>query len=167
MSGGSKSKNKGSTWERQCSKIFAGIFGGSWVRAAGSGAMIGGKNNWRAAVMSNNQTTSMKGDITPPDDMTHLCIEAKSYKGFAFHLLLTGDQKTLDSWIEQNDIVKGENDISLICMKFNQIGCYIATEFKPEYVLKSHVDYYGKHGHYVFCKLEEFLEDNKEILKKH
>lgn len=166
MSGGSKSKNKGSSWERDCSKIFGSIFGGSWVRAAGSGAMIGGKNNWRKSVFSTNQTTSMKGDITPPDNMVHLCIEAKSYKDFAFHLLLSGDQKTLDSWIEQNNLVKGETDISLICMKFNRIGNFIATPFKKEYVLQSHVDYHGKYGHYVVCKLEEFLNDNKELLEQ-
>ncbi len=166
MAGGNKSKNKGSTWERECSKIFAATFGGSWVRAAGSGAMLGGKNQWRSSVFSTNQTNSMKADITPPDNLAHLCIEAKSYKDFAFHLLLAGDQKILDSWIEQNDTVKGMNDISLICMKFNRIGNYIATPFNSEYILKSHIDYHGKHGHYIVCKLEEFIQDNKGILER-
>lgn len=166
MSGGSKSKNKGNTWERELAKIFATVFGGSWIRSNGSGAMIGGKNNWRKSIFSSNQTSTMKGDITCPDDMNHLCIEAKSYKDFAFHLLLSGEQKILDSWIEQNLLVMDAGDVCLICMKFNRIGIFVATPFRNEYVLKSHTNYFGKHGHYVFCKLEDFLQDNKELLMK-
>lgn len=52
MAGGSKSKNKGNSYERDLGKFLAEVYGGSFIRSANSGAFVGGKNAFRRSTMS-------------------------------------------------------------------------------------------------------------------
>ena len=85
----SKSKNKGSGYEREMAKFLSELYDGSFVRVPGSGAYIGGKNQVRTVVLSEGQVRSFKGDIVPPDDWKYFNSECKFYADFPFHQLFS------------------------------------------------------------------------------
>jgi len=64
----SKSKIKGSAFEREMAKFLSEKYDESFVRVPNSGAYIGGKNQKRTDVLSEGQIRAFKGDIIPPDD---------------------------------------------------------------------------------------------------
>jgi len=161
----SKSKIKGKAGERELSKIFKNVFGGSFIRVPSSGAFIGGKNKFRVSSLSENQIRNSKGDIIPPDYMPNLVLECKFYSNFPFHLLLSGDDvPLLDSWIEQTTEVLDKEDVWFLCWKINRKGWYITYEpnMYPDFILK-HFNSYKK---YIITDLKNFLVDNKSIILK-
>ena len=83
----SKSKTKGSSFEREVAKELSDLYNESFVRTPSSGAYIGGSNVARKEVLSEGQIQSFRGDIIPPDDWKYFNVECKSYADFPFHQL--------------------------------------------------------------------------------
>jgi len=163
---GSKSKNKGNAFEREVANFLSKTYNESFVRAAHSGAFIGGTNNHRKEYLSENQVKSFKGDIIPPDDWKHFNAEAKSYADFPFHLLLTGDCKVIDAWIDQLMDVADEGDINLLFMKFNRKGRYVAGQSKLTWVSDNFIYYTSKkQGDWTIFEFDSFFNHNTDILK--
>ena len=163
---GSKSKNKGNTFERELATFLSNLYGESFVRASHSGAYIGGKNTHRKQYLSENQVKSFKGDIIPPDEWSRFNAEAKSYADFNFHLLFEGEHKVLDSWLDQLLDVADEDDLNILFMKFNRKGRFVAVECKYTWVTDNFF-YYGskKHGDWCIMEFDTFMKQNKDLLK--
>lgn len=121
----SKSKTKGSAFERHIAKELSRITGESFIRAPGSGAYVGGVNSNRKEFLHEGQIRSFKGDVVPGESFSDWNIECKSYKEFPFHRLIHKDPiPILEDWIQQMLDVEDEGDKSLLFMKFNRIGVY-------------------------------------------
>ena len=123
----SKSKNKGSSFERDVAKRLTDLFGESFIRVTNSGAYIGGKNTARKDNLSEAQIRHSKGDIVPGPSFGRMNAEAKSYADFPFHQLFTGSCKQLDGWIEQMLEVADKGDFNILFMKFNRKGTYVVV----------------------------------------
>jgi hypothetical protein len=167
VAGGSKSKNKGSGYERDLGKFLGELFEGSFIRSANSGAFVGGKNSFRKKTLSTNQTNALKGDLVCPDFMPKLVIEAKFYAEFRFHQLLQpGPMPQLDEWAGQCHDAIDEGDLWLICFKINLRGQYVAvpTEFEKEFVFQNFCRYKGGKGEFIVTDLKTFFTDNREAV---
>jgi hypothetical protein len=81
-------------------------------------------------------------------------------------LLLTGECKQLDSWLEQLLEVADPDDLNLLFMKFNRIGRYVAIECKHIWVTDNFF-FYGskKHGDWYIMAFDSFMEQNKDLIK--
>lgn len=162
----SKSKNKGSSFERQLGKILESVFGGKFVRTANSGAFVGGTNASRKEGLSRAQLSGAKGDLQPPDHMPKLVIEAKAYKEFRFHQLLAPEpMPQLETWIKQAVDAVDPGDVWLICFKVDRLGTYafIPNQGIDGLVYRSHGIYTGTIGG-VITDLDTFLADNRDRL---
>lgn len=162
----SASKQKGSSYERTVSKYLSKTYNESFVRVVNSGAYVGGKNVIRKTHLSEAQVKSFKGDITPPDSWKHFNCECKSYLSFSFHLLLKGKYAQLDEWLEQMLEVEEENDVSILFMKFNRIGQYVAVPAK--FTWKSDCFYFyksSKYGDWIVMEFDHFFALNTDLLK--
>jgi len=126
----SKQKTKGSGYERDVAKFLTNLYNENFIRTIGSGAFIGGVNKSRTSYLTEEQTRSHKGDVTPPPSFKYANIECKFYQDFPFHKLFTGDAAQLDTWIEQTLDVEDEGDVNIIFMKFNRRGQYVAYQKK-------------------------------------
>ena len=165
----SKQKIKGSSWEREVSKYLTELLGVPFSRSPGSGAYIGGTNNFRKKNLTENTVRVYKGDIIPGDGYEHLNFEAKSYKELAFHQLFqSGPVKQLETWINQCASVADADDLSIILIKITRKGDYILIENRENFRLPAfHVKYHSeKHGEWIFTDMYTFLETNKDQLKK-
>lgn len=170
MAGGSKSKNKGSGYERELSKFLAETFGGSFIRSANSGAFVGGKNAARKANLSETQIKGQKGDLIAPDHMPKLVLEAKFYAEFRFHQLLQpGEMPQLDEWIGQCREAVDPGDFWLICFKINLRGSYVAVhkDFCTGMTLGNHATYTDPAGDtFIVTELKSFFTANRDIVLK-
>jgi Holliday junction resolvase len=171
MAGGSRSKQKGSGFERDVAKVFEAAFGGKFIRTANSGAFVGGLNAGRKAGLSRAQVSGQKGDLIPPDHMPRLVIEAKAYKEFRFHqLLVPGAMPQLEEWITQARECVDPGDVWIIVFKVDRRGTYV---FVPDLWNTETLSYRGNHARYLVAPIsgtimdfERFLQDNRdEILK--
>ena len=95
MSMPSPQKQKGSGFEREIAKYLTDKYGESFIRAPGSGAYVGGKNQARTQFLHEGQIRSFKGDIVPGETFSKLNVECKFYADFPFHLLLSGECKVI------------------------------------------------------------------------
>lgn len=164
----SPQKNKGSGFEREVAKYLSDTYGESFIRAPGSGAYVGGKNQSRTEFLHEGQVRSFKGDIVPGQSFSKMNIECKFYADFPFHLLLTGDCKVIDTWIDQLMDVAGPEDVNLLIMKFNRKGKYICTQSKLTWVSDNFIYYTSKkHGDWTIFEFESFFKLNKDILKSY
>jgi hypothetical protein len=162
----SPQKNKGSGFEREIAKYLSEKYGESFIRAPGSGAYIGGTNTHRKERLSENQIKSFKGDIIPPDTWSHFNAECKSYADFPFHLLLTGDCKVIDAWIDQLMDVADPDDCNILFLKFNRKGRYVAVQSKMTWVSDNFIYYTSKkHGDWTIFEFDSFFNHNTDILK--
>ena len=163
-----KSKNKGSGFEREVSKYLSDLYNESFTRVITSGAFIGGKNTIRKNTLSENQIRSHKGDIVPPDDWKRFNCECKNYKQFPFHKLLSDEKiADLESFIDQTMEVSDEGDVSIIFMKFDYIGRYVAFQLPQDFECKRFVDYKSQNwGTWRMTKFEDFFELNKDSFKE-
>jgi hypothetical protein len=166
---GSKSKNKGKSWEREFATFLSDLYGESFIRVPHSGAYIGGKNSSRKEFLHEGQIRSMKGDITPPADWKHFNVECKSYSEFPFHQLFTeGKIGLLEAWINQTLDAADEGDFSFIVMKFNRKGKFICfpLHFLTEIKTNRHIRYDSeKHGPWAFIGFDIFWNLNKDSVK--
>ena len=162
----SPSKNKGSSFEREVANFLSNLYGESFIRAPGSGAYVGGKNQSRKQFLHEGQIRSFKGDIVPGQSFTKFNAECKSYKDFPFHLIYTGECKVLDGWIEQMMDVAEDDDVNLLFMKFNRKGRYIAVQQNHHWDLVNYNTYQNNtHGTWVISELEHFFKLNSGLFK--
>lgn len=161
-----KARIKGNAFEREVATYMSKLFESSFVRAAHSGAYIGGTNNHRAETLSTNQVRSFKGDIIPPDNWLNFNAEAKSYKDFPFHQLLTGKCAVIDEWIKQIKDVANEDDMNILFMKFTRKGRFVAVESKYTWVADNFIHYNSEiSGEWIIMEFEHFFKLNKDLVK--
>ena len=162
----SPQKAKGSGFEREVAKFLSDLYGESFIRAPGSGAYIGGKNQHRTAVLHEGQVRSFKGDIVPGQSFSKMNIECKFYADFPFHLLLSGDCKVINTWIEQLMDVAEIGDVNLLFMKFNRKGRYVAVQCGSTWITDNFVYYSSsKFGDWLIGEFDDFFLHNSTLLK--
>lgn len=171
----SKAKAKGNMWEREICKFLGDTLGGNFMRVPNSGAYMGGKNVFRKDTMSDVQQRAAKGDIIPPDDLPKLNLEAKNYADIAFHQIIDGACKQLDTWIDQTEEPADADDFSVTIFKITRKGSWAA--FKAENLGKfdmtglSYVTYRksfntDKACDYIIVSHEPFFIQNKGAVRK-
>lgn len=164
----SPQKNKGSGYEREVAKFLSETYGESFIRAPGSGAYVGGKNQARTQFLHEGQIRSFKGDIVPGQSFTKMNIECKFYADFPWHLTLTGECKQLDSWLEQLLDVEDEGDLNILFMKFNRKGQYVAVQGKHTWVADNCILYSSKKwGDWAIMEHSSFFKNNTELVKSY
>jgi hypothetical protein len=162
----SPQKAKGSGFERDIAKYLSELYGESFIRAPGSGAYVGGKNQVRKEVLHEGQIRSFKGDVVPGESFKRMNIECKFYADFPFHLLLTGECKVIDAWIDQLMDVADPDDINILFMKFNRKGKYIAVQSRLTWISDNFVYYSSaKHGDWTIFEFDLFFKLNTQLLK--
>lgn len=164
----SKSKIKGSGFEREVAKYLSETYGGSFIRNnSGSGAYVGGANAVRKATLSEAQIRHSKGDIVPPEGWMRFNAEAKFYSDLSFHQLL-GTCPQLESWLDQLMAVSDKCDVNILFMKFNRKGKYVAVEVGENYWNSdcSHIRYISpKHAVWMIYDFDTFFKLNRDELK--
>lgn len=162
----SKSKNKGSSFEREIAKFLSEIYSEPFVRVPNSGAYIGGSNNFRKSFLNENQAKSFKGDITAPDSWIYFNAEAKNYADFPFHQVLSSECKLLNSWLEQLMAVSEPNDLNILFLKFNRKGKFICVQSKLAWVTDNFLYYTSKNlGDWLIIEFNHFWEHNTQLVK--
>ena len=162
----SPQKAKGSGFEREIAKYLSEKYGESFIRAPGSGAYIGGKNQSRTQILHEGQIRSFKGDIVPGQTFTKMNVECKFYADFPFHLLLSGECKVIDAWLEQLMDVADPDDCNILFMKFNRKGRYIAVQSKLTWVTDNFLYYTSpKQGDWIIMEFDSFFLNNSTLLK--
>ena len=166
MSMPSPSKNKGSGFEREIAKYLSEKYSESFIRAPGSGAYVGGKNQSRTQFLHEGQVRSFKGDIVPGQSFPKLNVECKFYADFPFHLLLSGEHKILDSWLEQLLDVADPDDLNILFMKFNRKGRYVAVQCKLTWITDNFF-FYGseKYGDWYLMEFDTFFKHNTKLVQ--
>jgi hypothetical protein len=157
-------KAKGSGFEREVAKFLSDLYGESFIRAPGSGAYIGGKNQSRTQVLHEGQIRSFKGDIVPGESFSKLNAECKFYADFPFNLVLSGECKVLDGWLDQMMEVAEPDDLNVLFMKFNRKGRFIAVQSKYTWVT-DHFLYYTSTNQkdWIILEFDNFFKHNKDI----
>jgi hypothetical protein len=162
----SPQKAKGSGYEREVAKFLSELYGESFIRAPGSGAYVGGKNQARTEILHEGQIRSFKGDIVPGQSFSKMNVECKFYADFPWHLTLTGECKQLDSWLDQLLDVEDIGDFNILFMKFNRKGQYVAVQPKLTWIADNHVFYASKeYGDWLIMEKDSFFKHNAELVK--
>lgn len=162
----SPQKAKGSGYERDVAKFLTELYQESFIRAPGSGAYVGGKNQERKEFLHEGQIRSFKGDIVPGQSFIKMNVECKFYKEFPFHLLLSGECKQLDSWLDQLLDVEDAGDLNILFMKFNRIGQFVAVQPKLTWKMDNYIFYASKeYGDWLITEKESFFKNNAELVK--
>jgi hypothetical protein len=162
----SPQKAKGSGYERDVAKFLTELYGETFIRAPGSGAYVGGKNQGRKEFLHEGQVRSFKGDIVPGQSFGKMNAECKFYKDFPFHLLLTGSCAQLDSWLDQLLDVEDEGDLNILFMKFNRIGQYVAVQPSLTWKMDNYTFYASsEYGDWLITEKESFFKNNAELVK--
>lgn len=155
-------KNKGKFFEREVCAVFKGVFNLTFQRVPASGAFVGGLNAARLIGMSLNQQLINRGDIIPPDELSHLAVECKARKAFAFHQLFSGS-KELESWIDQSSHMESEC-LVLTIFKSNQKGMYVCHAFE-NLKGKNYLAYpYGDKLYFIERFDDQWVTTRKDIL---
>lgn len=166
----SKAKAKGNSWEREICKFLGETLGGNFQRVPNSGAYIGGANVYRKQFLDVGQARAAKGDIIPPDALPKLNIEAKNYKDIAFHQIINGECKQLDTWINQTEEPADVDDISFTIFKITRKGSWVAfrESFSHNFELGSHVVYIKDASKvpvkYIVTDHESFFKANAKVI---
>lgn len=158
----SPQKTKGKGYENTVANWLTATYGEKFIRVPSSGSYVGGKNHHRRMLMTEGQVRSFKGDIIPPDTWNRFNCECKAYKVFNFHQLY-GDSKILDSWIQETLNTANDGDLSLILMKFNNIGEYVAFQSQEAFVVEQFTKY--KDGWCVTAHRQFWTPHNIEVVR--
>lgn len=162
----SPQKQKGSSFEREVAKFLTGLYHESFIRAPGSGAYIGGKNQSRTEMLHEGQIRSFKGDIVPGQSFTKLNTECKNYADFPFHLVLTGDCKVLNKWIDQLLTVAEPGDLNILFMKFDRKGKFVCVPSNMTWITDQFLYYTStEQGDWLIIEFDHFFKHNKDLLK--
>jgi hypothetical protein len=164
----SPQKAKGNSYEREVANYLSQLYNESFIRAPGSGAYVGGKNQVRTQFLHEGQIRSFKGDIVPGESFSKLNAECKSYADFPFHQVLAGSCKVLDGWIDQMMDVAESDDINVLFMKFNRKGKFVAVQTTVTWVTDNFLYYTStKHKDWLIIEFEHFFRLNKDLLKSY
>lgn len=151
----SKSKAKGSGWERDVAKFLTETYGEPFMRVPNSGAYTGGTNSSRKILMSDGQIRHMKGDIVPPDTWNHFNCECKNYSSFPFHhLLFDKEIPILEDWLQQIKDAADEGDVNMLFMKITRVGKFVGFDATQPFKVNRHVTYCDRQG--CLWKITEF-----------
>jgi hypothetical protein len=162
----SPQKAKGSSFEREVANFLSTTYGESFIRAPGSGAYVGGKNQSRTQFLHEGQIRSFKGDIVPGQNFPKFNAECKSYADFPFHQVLAGSCKQLDGWLQQLMDVAEDGDLNILFMKFNRKGKFVAIQTKYTWVTDQFMYYTSPNlGDWVLVEFDHFFKHNKDLLK--
>jgi hypothetical protein len=158
----SKSKTKGKSWERDVCLYLSALYNDSFIRVPGSGAFIGGTNQFRKDYLSEEQIKLSRGDIIPPVKYPFFLAECKNYAEFPFHQLISKERIVLlDSWIEQVEHdVTSENDLWLLFIKITRKGAYVLYPIRKLDDLQHGVRY----RQYWLCDMNYFFKCYKDEL---
>jgi len=163
----SKSKTKGSGFERDMCKYLNELTKLNFMRVPSSGAYIGKSNQHRTAGMDDNQIRIMDGDIITPEEWKDWSLECKFYKDIAWKKMFQPEGiAQLNSWIEQSKVTS--KPYWLLIFKINNAGAYCVLdkntvrEFK--FKLPICVMHYQKD--YVIVDMKLFLSKNHERFNK-
>lgn len=164
----SKSKTKGSTWEREVANHLSALYKSSFIRVPNSGAFIGGKNSVRKEFLHEGQIRAMKGDIIPPGNWKRFNCECKNYADFPFHQLFQGECKLLESWLTQSIEVADDGDLTILIIKITRKGKFVAVQQASHWnTLLPHVLYNSNtHGHWLLYDYDLFWNHNSQTVKK-
>lgn len=157
-----KNKNKGSSFEREMANYLTTLYNVSFIRTIGSGSYIGGSNSFRKNDLSESQTRSHKGDITPDHSFNKMNMECKFYSEFHFHQLFGDSVPLLDKWIEQCLECADDGDINILCIKINYKGKFVCIEANEKLKTEKAL----KYKNWYFYSFKDFFDDNKEIFKE-
>ena len=164
----SPSKAKGSSFEREVATFLSKTYNESFIRAPGSGAYVGGKNQARKEFLHEGQIRSFKGDIVPGISFSKLNVECKSYADFPFHLVVSGECKVLDSWLDQLMAVADTDDVSVLFMKFNRKGKFVAVQSSLTWSSDNFIYYSSKsHRDWIIIEFNHFFNLNRDLLKSY
>ena len=154
---GSKSKQKGKGWERDVCLFLSELYNQSFIRVPGSGAFIGGSNQFRKETLSDEQIKLSRGDIIPPEHYPYFLAECKNYADFPFHqLILRNDIALLDSWIDQVEHdMTSEKDVWLLFVKVTRKGQYVLFD------TNIFVDYIGSVCNICFARYATYNNATK------
>ena len=157
---GSKSKQKGKGWERDVCLYLSDLYNESFIRVPGSGAFIGGTNQFRKDYLSEEQIKLSRGDIIPPVKYPFFLAECKNYADFPFHQLISKHKvPLLDSWIEQVEGDSEEEDTWLLFIKITRKGTYVLYPISNKlFSLERGVRY----RQYWFCEMQYFFHHYKD-----
>jgi hypothetical protein len=162
----SPQKQKGSSFERDVAQYLSKLYGESFIRAPGSGAYVGGKNQSRTEFLHEGQIRSFKGDIVPGQSFVKFNAECKSYADFPFHLVLTGECKQLNSWLDQLMAVAEPNDVNILFMKFNRKGKFVCVQSKLTWITDQFLYYTSdKYNDWILIEFDHFWKHNKDLFK--
>ena len=161
-------KQKGSSFEREVATFLSQLYGESFIRAPGSGAYVGGKNQVRTQILHEGQIRSFKGDIVPGQSFNKMNCECKSYADFPFHLVLAGDCKVLEGWLDQMMSVAEQGDLNILFMKFNRKGRFVVVPSNLTWVSDQFLYYTStKYKDWIIIEFEHFFKLNKDLLKSY
>lgn len=172
----SKSKNKGSGFEREVSKYLSELYGENFMRAPGSGAYTGGTNSHRKQILHEGQIRNFKGDIIPGQSFPLFNCECKFYADFQFHQLFD-ESKQLETWIDQLMTASDPDDFNILLMKFNRKGRYVAVQAKTSILYcqqqkigswmdLNHMTYSTRlYGVWNIYSFESFFTQCKDLIK--
>ncbi len=164
----SPQKQKGSSFEREVAVFLSSLYNESFIRAPGSGAYVGGKNQIRTQILHEGQIRSFKGDIVPGQSFPKFNAECKSYADFPFHLVLAGDCKVLDGWLQQMMDVADPDDFNILFMKFNRKGRFVVVQSKYTWITDQFMYYTSsKLGDWLIIDFDHFFKLNKDLVKKY
>jgi len=164
----SPQKQKGSSFEREVAVFLSSLYNESFIRAPGSGAYVGGKNQVRTQILHEGQIRSFKGDIVPGQSFPKFNAECKSYADFPFHLVLAGDCKVLDGWLQQMMDVADPDDFNILFMKFNRKGRFVVVQSKYTWITDQFMYYTSaKLGDWLVIDFDHFFKLNKDLVKKY
>ena len=160
----SKSKTKGKSWERDVCLFLSELYNQSFIRVPGSGAFIGGSNQFRKETLSDEQIKLSRGDIIPPEHYPYFLAECKNYADFPFHqLILRNDIALLDSWIDQVEHdVTSEKDVWLLFVKVTRKGQYVLFDTNHLGDKLFQLPYGVKYKKYWFCDMDYFFKCFKD-----
>jgi len=162
----SPQKAKGSSFEREVANHLTKLYSESFIRAPGSGAYVGGKNQSRKQMLHEGQVRSFKGDIVPGQSFTKFNAECKSYADFPFHQVLAGSCKQLDGWLNQLMDVADEGDLNVLFVKINRKGRFVGVQSKYTWVTDQFMYYTSQnHGDWILVDFDHFFNHNKDLLK--
>jgi hypothetical protein len=164
----SKSKIKGSSYERDVAKFLSAHYGETFIRnISGSGAYIGGTNSFRKANLTEAMIRHAKGDVVPPESFNLLNIECKSYGSLEFHQLLK-ECKQLEAWLQQLMDASDEADVNILFFKITRRGQYIAVQATEPWDSGDNYICYtsAKLGQWMIYDFDNFFKLNSNLLKQ-
>ena len=161
---GTKSKNKGKTYERELANFLTELYKEKFTRVPYSGAFVGGSNIIRINDLTEAQTRSFKGDLIPPETFPKIVFEAKHYANFQWNALALGKSVAqVDEWIQQSEESCEAKDKWLLCVKISRQGSFVLWDHTQWMDLNFSHTYRDK---YQYLEFADFWNTNSRQIKE-